>query len=139
LAYFGAICSGTTPNDRFVDSISALEAVFGSDSESTFKLAFRLASLLGGDDRERSTLFEFFRLAYDARSKVVHGDEIKQRHVEILRDEALLCAHTRRILRGCLQITRATTIDALLEHLDARLLSSVERDKIRKQLWPDGA
>jgi hypothetical protein len=138
LMYFSSIYD-RAPHapDRFVDSISALEAVFGSDSESAFKLAFRLACLLGTDDSERSTLFNFFRAAYDARSKVVHGDEIKTRHAEILQQEEALRAHTRKILLGCLTIASAMTIEALVEGLDARLLNSGEREKIRRELWPE--
>ena len=140
LMYFSSIYD-RAPHapDRFVDSISALEAVLGSDTESTFKLAFRLASLLGTNDAERSTLFNFFRAAYDARSKVVHGDELKPKYVATLQEEEKLRAHTRKILLGCLQIVSATTVEALVDGLDARLLSSGERDEIRKHLWPDGS
>jgi hypothetical protein len=68
----------------------------------------------------------------------VHGDAIKPRHAEILQEEETLRAHTRKILLGCLKMVPATTVESLIDGLDARLLSSGDRERIRRELWPEG-
>jgi len=76
-----AVQSFSSSYDRFpanrdsqlVDTITAAEAVLGSGTEITFKLAFRVAGMLGRTTPERVQVFDDMKRFYDVRSKIVHG------------------------------------------------------------------
>jgi hypothetical protein len=65
-------------DSRVLDAITAVEAVLGSGIEITFKLSFRMAGILGGDDAERAAIFREMKAYYDLRSKLVHGAALKE-------------------------------------------------------------
>ncbi len=64
-------------HDSVIDLFIAAEALFlgddGSTSEVRHRLAHRAALLLSKDPSKQRPTFEFFRTAYDVRSKIVHG------------------------------------------------------------------
>jgi hypothetical protein len=62
----------TAMDTKLVDAITALEAVLGSGTEISFKLSFRIASLLAATDEQRVTLLKAVKGFYDVRSKIVH-------------------------------------------------------------------
>lgn len=66
--------------ERLLDLAIALEAVFLNDNDSkeqlSFRLALRVARLLGGTLAERKTLFRGVRDLYNIRSKVAHGETV---------------------------------------------------------------
>lgn len=58
---------------------SLFETLFSTDaSEITHKIAHRIAIFLEQETEMRSALYKRIKKAYDIRSKVVHGDEVKQ-------------------------------------------------------------
>jgi hypothetical protein len=67
------------PEDEIVDLMIAAESLFLSQmgkrdrGELRFRLATRVASLLGTTLDERLLIWRFMRAAYDARSVIVHG------------------------------------------------------------------
>jgi len=68
------------PDSRLLDSVAALEAVLGSGTEVSFKLAFRVATLLADTDAQRSELLDHMKGFYDTRSALVHGGRLKAKH-----------------------------------------------------------
>jgi hypothetical protein len=65
--------------DRIIDLIIALEALYSSTSEDlSYKLRLRISVLLGQDDNESQFLFKFINKAYGIRSKLVHGKISKE-------------------------------------------------------------
>jgi Apea-like HEPN len=62
-------------DSQLLDCITAAEAMLSGDgtSELTFKLSFRMASMLGRTVEERKMIFQAMKVFYDARSKTVHG------------------------------------------------------------------
>jgi hypothetical protein len=58
---------------QLLDAITTLEAIFGIDSELSFRLAFRVAGLLAENEAQRGELFDSMRRFYDTRSTIVHG------------------------------------------------------------------
>jgi hypothetical protein len=68
------------PEDQIVDLMIAAEALFlsGSGDEATrgeqrYRLALRAGSFVDSDRWSRHDVFKLMRMAYDVRSKVVHG------------------------------------------------------------------
>jgi Apea-like HEPN len=80
-----ALRSFTSSYDRFpasneselVDVITAAEAMLGTENEITFRLAFRMAGLLGRTSSERVQVFRDMRRFYEVRSKIVHGGTLR--------------------------------------------------------------
>jgi hypothetical protein len=68
-------------SDSLVDAVIAWEALFGTDTEVTFRVSGALARLLRreGEDRRklRTRLSDIYRL----RSKIVHGVEVDQQEI----------------------------------------------------------
>lgn len=74
LTRFHSSYTGPIEN-RIIDQMIAFESLFlGGSGESTYKLAMRVAFLLGKGN-ERKSIFEDVENAYKARSKIVHGNE----------------------------------------------------------------
>jgi len=64
-------------DSQLLDSITALEALLGTETEISFKLAFRVATLLAESDAKPAELLELMKDFYDTRSKIVHGGGAK--------------------------------------------------------------
>lgn len=56
----------------------SLEALFGSNTEIRYRLAHRMGFFLGESQEEALSIYKFIRKAYDYRSKVVHGSDLKK-------------------------------------------------------------
>jgi hypothetical protein len=120
---------------RLVDAITAAEALLGTEVELTFRLAFRVAEILGNDDDERVGIFEWMRGYYDTRSRVVHGGTLREKHRQHLADQHALRDMLRRLLVGILRLTISTehAFDKTFfkEKLDSALLHNESRSDLR--------
>ncbi len=68
------------PEDVILDLMIAAEAIFLSDLdqlELSYRLALRAAFFLAESPEDRESVFRHMKRAYDARSKIAHGGEIK--------------------------------------------------------------
>lgn len=126
------------PDSQLLDSITALEAVLGTMTESTFRLAFRVAALLGVNDIERGELLKSVKDFYDTRSRVVHGGLLRDKHRHCLGRVDDLRFLVRRLLRSFVAFAASppagydkTFFD---EYLDIALLNATEREKLRTAL-----
>jgi hypothetical protein len=66
-----------TATDGFIDAVIGWDNLFGTrQGESTMRIAFSFAHLLGKDDvSRREEISAEIRAAYDLRSQIVHGSE----------------------------------------------------------------
>src|SRR5262249_38882947 len=113
----------------------ALEALLGTEQEITYRLSIRLAGLLAADDDERQRIYQTVKKYYDVRSKIVHGAELKEKHLALIRDPGELVHLLRRTLLAFLQISTGPSLfnsrDKLNQSLDILLLHAKERDELR--------
>jgi hypothetical protein len=120
---------------RLVDAITAAETLLGTRVETTFRLAFRVAEILGNDDDERVGIFEWMKSYYDTRSRVVHGDTLSGKHRRHLADQEALREMVRRLLVGFLRLTISTehAFDKTFfkKKLDSALLHNESRSDLR--------
>lgn len=124
-------------DSRVVDSITAFEALVGTEVEIAFRLSFRVAGLLGGDDAERVRIFNEMKAFYDTRSRLVHGGTLKPKHRELLQDDEPLRGLLRTLLRGFIRL--GTTEHPygrrfFREELDATLQDDGRRRALRQTL-----
>jgi hypothetical protein len=122
------------PDWQLLNCITALEALLGTESEISFRLAFRIAGLLAANDNERTNLFELMREFYDTRSRLVHGGELNDKHRQRLQRLDELIAIARRLVRSFVGFAAAPPSGyskKLFAQLDTKLSDANEREKLR--------
>lgn len=84
------------PEDRLIDLWITFEALLIPDGqhELSYRAGMRIAQLVGGSSSERQESFELARSSYSLRSKVVHGELVK---------DLSLVAKTRELARQALR------------------------------------
>jgi hypothetical protein len=133
-----------------VDAITAAEALLGTDVEVTFRLAFRVAMILGSDDDERVRIFERMKSYYDTRSSVLHGGsrlynrsgQLKDKPRRHLEDQEDLRDFVRRLLVGFLHLSLSSgpslDRDFFDGKLDSALIHAERRSELRVALGLEG-
>ncbi len=125
-------------DSQLLDAITALEALFGTETEIAFKLAFRVAALLAPSDSDRAQMLKLMKNFYDTRSKLVHGAGLRDKHRLCLQQVDELRALVRRLLRAFVAFTAnppGTYGKAFFsEQLDLALVDAAEREKLRAAL-----
>jgi hypothetical protein len=124
--------------DQLVDLVTALEAILGTEDELTFKLSFRIASLLAETEDQRVELFKTMKEYYAVRSRIVHGGELRQRHLDLVNSQRPLREIVRRLLVAVLEAYTETDSPFqrtyVRERLDEVLLHAERRDALRAKI-----
>jgi hypothetical protein len=125
-------------DSQLLGAITALEALLGTGTELSFRLAYRVAGLLGTSDKERARLLKAMREFYDTRSRVVHGGRLNEKHRHCLQKFEELQSVVRQLLRSFVSLaaqpTHRYTRAFFAEELDATLLDDEERRKLQTAL-----
>jgi hypothetical protein len=128
----------TFQDSKLLDAITALEALLGTGTELSFRLAFRVAGLLGASDKERARLLKEMREFYDTRSRIVHGGRLNEKNRLCLQKFEELQSIVRRLLRSFVSLAAQPahryTRAFFAEDLDATLLDDEERRKLQTAL-----
>jgi hypothetical protein len=138
--FMGSFDRQSLSPQRLVDLITTLEALIGGtgSGEIAFRLAFRVAGLLGGSDAERASVFTEMKAYYDTRSRVVHGAQLKSKHQQHLINQGPLQTYVRRLLRGAVHLRTETdgsySKRFFDEDLDAALLDRESREPLRRAM-----
>jgi Apea-like HEPN len=133
---------------QLVDAITAAEALLGAPQEATFKVAFRVASVLGNDDDDRVRIYDRMKGYYDTRSAVVHGGnrlyrgrELQEKHRRRLENQQDLRDFVRQLLVGFIRLAVSSdhTFDNEFfeQKLDSALLHSARRSELRLAMGLD--
>lgn len=120
--------------DRILDAVTTLEALWKLDVELNFRLAFRTATLLAVSDDERVSIYEILCQYYRIRSKVVHGGSLSELQTQQLREDEPLRNLVRRALRAflCLAINPGEwTLKRLYDEGDCVLLHTSKRKALQ--------
>ncbi len=101
----GKYASETSLYGGTVELITSLEALLVPEEEVlSFRLAQRVANLIGTDAVSRKDLFRQVRSFYGVRSKLVHGAEFKKKELTVLQQLDSLREITRRVLLSVLAL-----------------------------------
>jgi hypothetical protein len=96
-----------------VDLIISLEALLVPEEEGiAFRLAQRVANLLGQDAETRKELFRKLRDFYSVRSKIVHGAQFKRKEINAVQQLDWLREVTRRVLLSVMVLANDGGLDA---------------------------
>jgi hypothetical protein len=121
----------SAPDAQLIDAITAAEAVLGTETEITFRLAFRIAGILAADSAERGRIYQSVKTFYDARSKLVHGGALKAKHHKAIAQVHELRGYVRQLLEALVRLAASTSpkydraffsekLDIVLQDEDAR-------------------
>jgi hypothetical protein len=84
---------------QLLDIITAAEALLSSaTTEIAFRLAFRIAGLLGWTPQQRADVLASMKLFYETRSRIVHGDPLRPKHSNVLAQVEEARDYVRRLL-----------------------------------------
>jgi hypothetical protein len=123
--------------DCVIDAITALEAIWKLDTELSFKLAFRTASLLGETDDLREQIFDTLRTYYKIRSKIVHGSALNDSEAPLVLNDEPLRDIVRRTLRAFIHLLANPgewTVQRLTKDADQALLHGRRRAEIQNAM-----
>jgi hypothetical protein len=128
---------GSQAQDRILDALIAAEALVGTGAEITFRLGFRIASILAKSDDERVMLLDLIKDYHDVRSAIIHGDVMREKHLKLIEDDEPLRSVIRRLLCAFLQLTRSTNVilnKEFYNNLDYTLLHAGRRADLQGEM-----
>lgn len=101
--------------DMLIDQMIALESLYLGDlQELSYKLALRAAFLLARGRKERTQVLKRLKKAYDARSKVVHGQKPPDNLMELVEYTE---EYLRQSIRHFIELSKQYQLKYLREHL----------------------
>jgi len=128
--------------DKLIDYVIAKEALLGKDNEAiAYRVALRLATLIGNNPEERVRIFTIAKRSYDSRSKLVHGSGQAGNGVRVKGSEipwAGFLLEVEGYLIRCLRIfmkarDRAVNKETVLAMVE-RAIVSQDRTELERQL-----
>lgn len=121
-------------DDRVIDAITALEALWKLDAELAFRLSFHTGALLGATDDECVSVYETVAQYYKLRSKIVHGSPLNETQGKLVFENEPLCDVVRRTLRAFVHLANHPgewTLSRLDDEADVALLHRGRRQALR--------
>ena len=137
LRRFSSIYDRSLADDRIVDAIIAIEALFPINAELFFRLATRTAGILAANDSERVATFGKMVDYYKARNEIVHGASPKGKHLALIQNDEPLRNTVRRLLLAFLYLVESGKHPPTSEfhkQLDATLQHSRRRAELRRAM-----
>jgi hypothetical protein len=123
------------PDSQLLDVITAAEAVLSTSStEITFRLAFRIAGLLGWTPQTRAHVFESMKLFYDTRSRIVHGQPLRPKHADMLAQVEEARDYVRRLLCAFVPIAARSAPTYDKKFFDTGLDIVLQDERARRRL-----
>ncbi len=124
-------------DDRILDAITALEALWKLDAELAFRLSFRTGALLGATDDECVAVYETVAQYYKIRSKIVHGSRLNDTESRLVFENEPIRDVVRRTLRAFLHLANHPgewTLPRLDKEADVALLHAGRRQALRASM-----
>ena len=121
-------------DDRILDAITALEALWKLDAELAFRLSFRTGALLGATDDECVAVYETVAQYYKIRSRIVHGSLLNDIQSRLVFENEPIRDVVRRTLRAFLHLANHPgewTLSRLDDEADVALLHVGRRIALR--------
>ncbi len=105
IAYYAKACAEDGAADEIMDLFICLESILTQKSEGlSHQLAQRAANILGTGAAERLTIYNDMKNFYNIRSRIVHGDRLKDPHVQKLDHAPMLHEYARRLILSVISV-----------------------------------
>ncbi len=127
---------GDVWEDALLHYVFALEALLTGETKEAIseKVAISAALLIGRGDSETTEVRKFVKEAYDARSKLVHGSELK-RDVNIVKLRRI-CQHVLIVVLGLYAEDSFLDLAALLRELPVSNSRQLQIKRVRDRILP---
>ncbi|MGZ3863817.1 MAG: hypothetical protein ACXVPN_01740 [Bacteroidia bacterium] len=122
--------------NRMISAISCLEALLSdSQTEISYKISLHVAGLLKYFGFDSVKVFEKMRKAYNIRSRVLHGSELKDKDIEFSKNHTHEIINYARIaLIVSLQLKDKFTDKSLVKKIDHALIDEKQFSELRKAI-----
>ena len=133
LSYFNKSHSNDWAAGQLLDLVVSLESILLQEQdELTFRLALRVANLLGRDEERRKQIYREIKGFYDVRSQVIHGDVLKDKQELLLNEVGKLREYVRQLLLAMISLALKKKFDSdFYRSLDEMCLDDATRKKIQ--------
>jgi len=120
--------------NRMVSAISCLEALLSdSSSKITYKISIHVAGLLRFFGFNSTKVFEKMKMAYNIRSKLLHGSKLKDNLLEFSKNHTHEIVNYARIcLLVCLQLKDKINKEKLIDKIDYAFLDDTANKQLRE-------
>lgn len=133
--HFNASFAEKGSQSQILDIFACLEALLLENAdELTFRLATRMANLLGADADERRKLSSEVKDFYKVRSRIVHGEILKPKETQLLGQVGRLRELARRVILSCVALSLDVEPGTdLFASLDAMSFDEKHRSKVQEK------
>ena len=134
-SYFDDSFGEKAQENQIVDIFISLEALLLEKAdELVLRLATRMANLLGADGDERKRVSDEVKDFYNVRSKIVHGEILKPKQVELVREVGRLRELARRAILSSVALGLEVGLGVeFIALLDAMSLDENQRTNVQKK------
>lgn len=115
--------------DKLINCMIAIEALFGEKDELTYRISHRVACLLGKGDDAREDIFKNMKKLYAKRSALVHGkktivswDDIRKAH-----------SYLRDSINRFLVLSQKYSRENILQTLDNAVINDNKRKELQNE------
>ena len=128
---------GRTAEDRLIDYVIALEALYGNEiDELRYRLSLRAAILLGTGMEDTGFIRELISESYKLRSKIVHGKPVKPIRVidkEVTLNELVsqLSEYVRKSILAFMSLSaHMGSQERIIEAIEESIINDMTRSEI---------
>lgn len=115
--------------DRLINCMIAIEALFGGRNELKYRISHRVASLLGKNDGSREEIFTTMKKLYDKRSDIVHGRKTELTEGDVRAGQSYLSD----AIDCFLALSQKHSREYIHQTLDNAVINNKKREEFQKE------
>lgn len=138
LDYFNSSYSKMKAEDRFIDLMVAMDALYGIGSELSYRLSLRVSFLLGKDETKIREIYKNMQLIYKMRNKILHGGSPQPDKKDIKASASLLEGYVRATINCFIGLSlQGENLNDLVKHFEEEMIiSKKKRAELHRVLRP---
>lgn len=138
LDYFNSSYSKMKTEDRFIDLMVAMDALYGIDKELNYRLSLRVSFLLGKDEIKIREIYKNMQSIYKIRNKILHGGSPQPDKKDIKASASLLEGYVRATINCFIGLSlQGENLDDLVQHFEEEMIiSKKKRTELHRVLRP---
>lgn len=139
LDYFNSSYSKMKAEDRFIDLMVAMDALYGIGAELSYRLSLRVSFLLGKDETKIREIYKNMQSIYAIRNNILHGRHLSpsdKKGIDAL--VPLLEGYVRATINCFIGLSlQGKNLDDLLKHFEEEMIiSKKKRAELHRVLRP---
>lgn len=139
LDYFHSSYSKMKAEDRFIDLMVAMDALYNIGTELRYRLSLRVSFLLGKDEPKIREIYENMQSIYKIRNKIFHGNRLSRSDKQDINALVPLIEEYVRATMNCFisLSLHGENLENLLKHFEEEMIiSKKKRAELHRVLRP---